>query len=439
MLDIKFIRENKEQVQKNCENRGAKCDIGRLLILDEMRKESLLQIEELNALKNDINALVQEAKSEEERKEVIEKGKEIKSKLEKAEPELAKINEEYKTILYQVPNVHSEDTPIGPDESGNKVIKKVGEPTRFDFQPKDHIQLGEDLGIIDTERAAKISGSRFNYLKGELAILEFALVQYCFSVLTDEKLLEEIIKNNNLDVTLKSFIPVVPPVLIKKDALEKMARLEPREERYYIPSDDLYLIGSAEHSVGSIHLDEILDERELPVRYIGFASSFRREAGSYGKDTKGILRVHQFDKLEMVSFSTPEKGPDEQNFIVAVQEYLIGSLGLPYQVVAICTGDMGGPDYRQIDIEVWLPGQNKYRETNTSDYNTDYQARRLNTKVRRADGKREFVHMNDATAFAIGRILIAILENYQQADGSVKIPEVLQKYMPGGIKIIKKK
>lgn len=436
MLDIKFIRENAEAVKKNCENRGVKCDIGRLLILDEMRKETLLQIEELNALKNDINALIQEAKSDEEKKEIIAKGKEIKKKLEKAEPELAKINEEYKTLLYQVPNIHSEDTPIGPDESGNKVIKKVGEPARFDFQPKDHIQLGEDLGIIDTERAAKISGSRFNYLKGELAILEFALVQYCFSVLTDEKILEEIIKKNNLDVNTKSFIPIVPPVLIKKDALEKMARLEPREERYYIPSDDLYLIGSAEHSVGSIHLDEILSEKNLPVRYIGFSSSFRREAGSYGKDAKGILRVHQFDKLEMVSFSTSEKGLDEQNFIVAVQEYLIGSLGLPYQVVSICTGDMASPDYRQIDIETWLPGQNKYRETNTSDYNTDYQARRLNTKVRRADGKLEFVHMNDATAFAIGRILIAILENYQQADGSVKIPEVLQKYMPGGINII---
>jgi seryl-tRNA synthetase len=438
MLDIKFIRENAEAVKKNCDSRNVKCDIDRLLSLDEKRKELMQQVEELNAGKNKLNDVIQKAEAE-ERKNLIEQGKAFKEKLEKAEPELKKINEEYKEILYKIPNVHSKDTPIGPDEASNKVIKKVGEPTKFDFQPKDHIQLGEELGIIDTERAAKISGSRFNYLKGELAILEFALVQYCFAVLTDETILRDLIKKNNLNVDLKAFIPIVPPVLIKRETLERMARLEPKEERYYIPSDDLYLIGSAEHSVGSIHMDEILSEKDLPLRYIGFSSSFRREAGSYGKDTKGILRVHQFDKLEMVSFSTPEQGLAEQNFIVAVQEYLIGSLELPYQVVAICTGDMGGPDYRQIDIETWLPGQSKYRETNTSDYNTDYQSRRLNTKVRRGDGKLELVHMNDATAFAIGRILIAILENYQQADGSVKIPEVLQKYMPGSIKEIRRK
>lgn len=438
MLDIKFIRENAEKVKKNYENRNVKCDIDRLLILDEKRLEALQNVEELNAEKNKINEAIQKADAKEKAK-LIEQGKAIKEKLEKFEPELKKINEEYKMLLLQVPNIYSKDTPLGPDESGNKILKKVGEIPKFDFQPKDHIQIGEALGIIDTDRAAKVSGSRFNYLKGDLAILEFALIQHCFSILTDKKILEEIIKSNNLTVDAKPFIPIVPPVLIKQDTLEKMARLEPKEERYYIPSDDLYLIGSAEHSVGAIHINETLDETDLPIRYIGFSSSFRREAGSYGKDTKGILRVHQFDKLEMVSFTTSENGLEEQNFIVAIQEYLIGSLGLPYQVVAICTGDMGGPDYRQIDIETWLPGQNRYRETNTSDYNTDYQARRLNTKIRRDDGKLEFAHMNDATAFAIGRILIAILENYQQTDGSVKIPEVLQKYMPGRIDVIKKK
>lgn len=438
MLDIKFIRENRDEVKKNCENRNVKCDIDRLLELDEKRRSSVQYIEELNAEKNKLNLLIQKS-SDDERKELIEQGKSVKEKLEKSEPELKEIEEEYKKLLSGIPNFSSDDTPIGPDESGNKVLRKVGNVTEFEFQPKDHIELGKELGIIDTERAAKISGSRFNYLKGDLAMLEFALVQYCFSILTNEDILKEVISKNNLDVSSKPFIPVVPPVLVKQETLERMARIEPREERYYIPSDDLFLIGSAEHSVGSIHMDETLDEDNFPIRYVGFSTSFRREAGSYGKDTKGILRVHQFDKLEMVSFSAPEKGIDEQNLIVAIQEYLIGSLGLPYQVVAICTGDMGTPDFRQIDIETWMPGQNKYRETNTSDYNTDYQSRRLNTKIKRKDEKAEFVHMNDATAYAIGRILIAIIENHQQADGSVKIPEVLKKFMPVQIDAINKK
>lgn len=438
MLDIKFIKENKEVVKKNCANRNAKCDIERLLLLDEKRKSALQYIEELNAEKNKLNDLMKSAEGE-EKNELIKAGKKVKEKLEKSEPELEEILKEYKEIINKVPNIHSEDTPIGADESGSKVLRKWGKIPKFDFQPKDHIQLGENLGVIDIERAAKVSGSRFNYLKGELALLEYALVQYVFSVLTSEEKIKEIIKKSGLNISAKSFIPVVPPVMIKPEILERMARLEPREERYYIGSDDLYLIGSAEHTLGPLHMDEIIKEENLPIRYIGFSTAFRREAGSYGKDAKGILRVHQFDKLEMMSFSTPENSLGEQNFIVAIQEYLMQSLGISYQVVILCTGDMSAPDFRQIDIESWIPSQNKYRETHTSDYNTDYQSRRLNTKVRRKNSKVELVHTNDATAIAIGRTLIAILENYQQADGSVKIPEVLQKYMPGDISIIKPK
>jgi len=225
--------------------------------------------------------------------------------------------------------------------------------------------------------------------------------------------------------------------MIKPDVYTKMARLSPEDktERYYIPSDDIYLVGSAEHTLGPIHIDQIIPEADLPIRYVAFSTAFRREAGSYGKDTRGILRVHQFDKIEMESFSKPEDSVLEQNFFVAIQEYLVKSLEIPYQVVSICTGDMGKPDARQIDIECWIPSQKKYRETHTSDLMTDYQARRLNTKLKRRDGKIEFVHMNDATAFAIGRILVAILENYQQKDGSIKVPKVLQKYC--GFKVIK--
>jgi len=219
--------------------------------------------------------------------------------------------------------------------------------------------------------------------------------------------------------------------MIKPDVYVRMARLDPsqKEERYYLPKDDIYLIGSAEHTLGPLHIDEIVPEDKFPIRYLGFSTAFRREAGTYGKDTRGILRVHQFDKAEMESFTLPENSTKEQNFIVAIQEYLMQGLEIPYQVVMICTGDMGGPNYRQVDIETWLPGQNKYRETHTSDLMTDYQARRLKTKVKRKNGELELAHMNDATAFAIGRTIIAILENYQQEDGSVVIPRVLREYV----------
>ncbi|MBU3942843.1 serine--tRNA ligase, partial [Patescibacteria group bacterium] len=326
--------------------------------------------------------------------------------------------EEIKDLLYKIPNILAQDVPAGKDESENVVIKQVGKVPTFNFEIKDHVELGEALGIIDLKTAAQVSGARFVYLKGKLALLQLALINHTFDILTK-----------------KGFIPVVPPVMIKPEVYEKMARLSEadKDERYYFPQDDLYLIGSAEHTLGPLHMNEILNEKDLPLRYAGYSTAFRREAGSYGKDTKGILRVHQFDKIEMESFTVKEDSLKEQDFIVSIQEELIKSLKIPYQVVMICTGDMGSPDARQIDIECWMPGQNKYRETHTSDLMTDYQARRLNTRVRRKEGT-EFVHMNDATAFAIGRTLIAIMENYQQKDGSIKIPEVLQKYT--GFKII---
>jgi seryl-tRNA synthetase len=438
MLDIKYIRENKDAVKKNCELRNIACDIDRLLELDEKVKQLLWKIEELRLEKNKINDEIQKA-SDAEKTLIISKGRKIKEELEEIEPEYEQIEKEYKEILFKVPNIISSDTPIGSDELGNKMIRQWGEIPKFDFQPKEHWEIGKELDIIDIERAAKVSGSRFAYLKGGAAMLEFALIQHAFSILTDENILKEIIEKNNLDVSAKSFVPVVPPVLIKPFPMHRMARLEPRDERYHTDADDLYLVGSAEHTLGAMYMDETLKEEEFPLRFIGFSTAFRREAGSYGKDMKGILRVHQFDKLEMESFSLPENSLKEQDFIVAIQEYLMQSLKLPYQVVAICTGDMGGPDFRQIDIETWMPGQNKYRETNTSDLMNDYQSRRLNTKVKRKDGKTEFVHMNDATAFAIGRTLIAIIENGQQADGSVVVPEVLRKWMPGNMEIIKAK
>lgn len=437
MLDIKFIRENKEAVKENAKNRGVNVDVDRLLALDEHRRKAIAQVEALRASQNKMSDEIAKENDQAARQVKIDEMKKVKEELGGIEPDLKKIEEEYASLLAAVPNIAMPDVPVGRDENGNVPIRQKGDIPKFDFKPKEHWELGEDLDVIDIKRAAKVSGARFGYLKGELALMEFALIQLVFSVVTNEGTLKKIIKTTKLNIEPKPFIPVIPPVLIKTEPLQRMARLEPKEERYYIPEDDLYLIGSAEHTLGVLHMDETFNESDLPRRYIGFSTAFRREAGSYTKDLKGILRVHQFDKAEMESFCLPEKSIEEQNFFVAIQEHLMRLLKIPYQVVMICTGDMGAPDARQIDIEAWLPGQNRYRETHTADLMTDYQSSNLNTKVKRQDGKTEFVHMNDATAFA-GRTLIAIMENYQQADGSVAIPKALRPWM-GGIKKIKTK
>jgi len=431
MLDIKFIKENPNIVKDSCKKRGVKCDIDKLLKLDKEKREIQTKLEQISAQKNKAS---KEIARTENKKEIISKMRKIDKKGDKLKKEFRKIEENLKELLLKVPNILMPDVPEGKNELENKVLKKAGRPTKFNFKPKDHVELGEKLGIIDIKNAAKISGTRFAYLKGKLALLEFAIVRYVFDVLTNPKIIKKIAEPKK--VSAKTFIPVVPPVIIKPDVYIKMARLseEDKDEKYYLPKDDVYLVGSAEHTLGPLHMDEIIPEKNLPIRYIGFSTSFRREAGSYGKDTRGILRVHQFDKLEMESFTTKDDSLKEQNFIIALQEYLVKSLKIPYQLVILCTGDMGNPDARQIDLECWIPSQNKYRETHTSDLMLDYQSRRLNTRVKRRDGI-EFVHMNDATAFAIGRIIIAIIENYQQKDGSIKIPEVLQKYT--GFKEIK--
>lgn len=432
MLDIKFIRENIEVVKAAVKNKNKKVDIDHLLKLDDERKVFVTQIDELRNQRNELVKGIQGKPSSEQ----IEAGKNLKEKIAELEKEQEKIAEEYQTLLKNVPNVYSEDTPIGPDESGNIVLRKFGEPKKFDFPVRDHMELGLMHGIIDTEKSAVISGSRFNYLFGGAVLLQFALIQFVFSVVTDKKIIGKLAKKigNPSD---KPFTPVIPPVFAKSEIMKKMDRFDPIEDRYYFEEDDALLVGSAEHTLGPIHMNEVLSEDSLPIRYIGYSTAFRREAGSYGKDTVGILRRHQFDKAEMESFCQPENGRVEQDLIVAIQEYLVQQLEIPHQVISICTGDMGKPDYRQIDIECWMPGQNKYRETHTSDYMTDFQARRLNIKYKNSQGEKKLVHMNDATAFAVGRILIAILENYQQKDGSIKIPKVLQKFMPGNLKEIK--
>lgn len=427
MLDIKFIRENPQKVQEAAKNKGVDVDINHLLEIDNKYRELQLSVQRLAEERNRLARAASNA-VDEEKVQLIEKGKELKVHVEKQEYALRAVEDELHEWLLKVPNIPLDDVPIGKDETENKILRTWGKPKIFNFTVRDHLELGELLDIIDIEHAAKVLGSRFAYLKGDAAILEFALVQYAFSVLADEKILASLAEKVEKNYCAKPFIPIVPPVMIRPDVFQKMARLEPREERYYVPKDDLYLIGSAEHTLGPLHMDETILEKDLPIRYVGFSTSFRREAGSYGKDTRGMFRVHQFDKIEIESFTTSENSIKEQDFIVSIQEHLMQSLEIPYQVVMICTGDMSAPDARQIDIEAWIPSQNKYRETHTSDLMTDYQSRRLHTRARRKNGASEFVHMNDATAFAIGRTMIVILENYQQENGSVIVPKVLQKY-----------
>ena len=433
MLDIKFIRENAEKVKQVAKYKNRQVDIDKLLKLDVEKRKLQSKIDNLRKKRNKLSVY----KNVKPSLEQIEENRKIKKELLELEKNFKQIDLRYKELIYSTPNMISKDTPIGPDESGNKVIRKFGKIPNFNFKPKDHVELGKMHHIIDTEKAAKISGSRFNYLFNEAVMMQFALIQFLINTLTDRKIIKKLADKvgNPFD---KPFIPVIPPVIAKSEVIKKMDRFDPIEDRYYLKQDDALLVGSAEHTLGPLHIDEIIDEKDLPIRYIGYSTAFRREAGSYGKDTVGILRRHQFDKAEMESFIQGEFGLVEQDLIVSIQEYLVQQLEVPYRVVSICSGDMGKPDFRQIDIECWMPGQNKYRETHTSDYMTDYQSRRLNTKYKTKDGKKKFVHMNDATAFAIGRILIAIIENNQQEDGSILIPKVLQKYMPGNLSVIRR-
>lgn len=412
MLDLKFIRENPEIVQKGIRDKGSDIDINHILKLDKEVKELSLSAQALREQRNKIA-----------KEKNIEKGKEIKEKLEKQEQQLKISENNLKEFLLKLPNIALPEVPVG-DESKNEVLKAIGGPTKFDFTPKDHLEIGENLGIIDMERAAKVSGSRFAYLKGDGVLLEFALVQF---------VLEKLIKED--------FVPLVPPVLIKNEITKGLGYWQSGgNENYYsvrdfelsedenVKSLDLYLVGTGEHATVPMHKDEILNANELPKRYIVFSPSFRREAGSYGKDTRGIIRVHQFDKLEMVSFVKPENDEKERKKLLSIAEDLISELGLSYQLVRLATKDTSFPAAETIDIETWMPSQDKYRETHSISTTTDFQARRLNIKYQDKSEKK-YVHILNGTAFAIGRTIVAILENYQEKDGSVLVPKVLQKYV----------
>ncbi len=427
MLDIQFIRENINVVKDAAAAKNVAVDVDQLLELDHKRRELLQQVEKLRKARNETAA---QMKNGQPSPELIAEGKRIKESLSQLEAELEPTENEYQILLKSVPNVMESDVPIGSTEDDNKVLEKVGEIPEFSFTPKSDAELGLEKDLIDKERASKIAGSRFAYLKNDLVLLQFALINFVMQSLSDEVVIKQIVADNNLQVSTKPFSPIIPPQLIKTGPYEASARLNSEEVTYKLADDDLWLNASAEHSLCTMFMGETLPAEELPLRYLGYATSFRREAGTYGKDTEGIFRMHQFDKLEMESFTVAEESRAEHDFMVAVQRWLVDQIELPYQVVLKCSADVGKPNRRGVDIETWMPAQGAYRETHTADYIGDYQTRRLRITTKRGD-KNELVHTNDATAFAMSRILKAILENNQQEDGSIKVPTVLQPFMGG--------
>lgn len=415
MIDLKHLRENQELYRKGFQKKQVEVDIPAVLKVDEDYRHTLQEVESYRAEKNAVSKAIAQLKDE-ERQVKINEMKALGEKLNEAEALMNKLFDQLKALTDKIPNLPHESVPEGKDDTENKVVKTVGKKPVFDFVPKDHIELGNSLDIIDTETAAKVSGARFYYLKNEAVQMEFALINW---------LLQKYIQ--------KGFTPVTTPMLVKEEMMYATGFFPAEKHEFYHVNpgeDDLYLIGTSEVPLSGLHMFKNLNEDEFPKRYIGFSSCFRREAGSYGKDTKGILRVHQFDKMEMFSFCHPEKSWEEHDFLLSIEEEILSELKLPYQVVNICGGDLGAPAAKKYDCEVWIPTQEKYRELTSCSNCTDFQARRGGIRYKTKNGS-EFVHTLNGTAMASTRTLIAILENYQQADGSVKIPEALQPFMAG--------
>ena len=425
MLDIRFIRTNPDKVQQAATDKGYDVSIAELLKLDDERRELQAAVDELREKRNANAAKMKGGKPEQA---LIDEGKQIKIALAEREEYLKNTESEFIKQLKAVPNVALDEVPVGASEDENVEIRVWGEKPQFDFEPKNHAEIAEAKGWLDKERGAKIAGSRFVYTMGDLVLLEMALWRFGVDVLTNEATLQEIASKAGLNVSTKPFTPILPPAAAKQAVFEATGRLNRQEQTYKIEDEDLWLNASAEHTIAPIYMNEILDEAQLPIRYVGYTTAFRREAGTYGKDTEGIFRLHQFNKLEMECFTTAEASYDEHLFLVAIQEYLMQQLGLPYHVLEKCTADIGRPNAKGIDIEVWVPSQNTYRETHTADYIGDYQTRAMKTRVRRSDGTVELAHTNDATAYS-QRPLVGIIENYQTAEGDVVVPEVLRPYL----------
>ena len=449
MLDIKFIRERAEEVKTAAKNKGIDLDIDRLLAIDKERVELLKEVEQLNSLKNDLNEMIKANPTPEERAEIIEKGKEIKTKLEIRESEYKKIKDQFDQLMVKVPNITSKDTPVGKSDEENVELGKYGKIPEFGFAVKDHIQIGKELDILDLEKGAKVAGYRGYYVKNEGVSLMMALMMHALN-----KMIE------------KGYMPMIPPTLVKGSALFGTGYFKGTEydsevdEVYEIVTSDeanppsppaggsgvtkkekKFLVGTAEPSLLAYFSDEVLKAEQLPIKVAGYSQCYRSEIGSYGKDTRGFYRVHEFMKVEQVVLmeADAEKSIKMHDDMLEISREIHEELGLPFRVLQICTGDMSAGKYRAFDIEAWMPGLNRWGETGSASNFLDWQARRLNVKYVDSNGERKHVYMLNNTVLPSVRPFIAILENFQQADGSVIIPEVLRKYMPGNIGKIEKK
>lgn len=422
MIDVKFIIENPEAIKAGAKKKKVEVDIYKIVELYEKRNEKLQQVESLRARQNEVSKEIPKTNGDEKQK-LLDEMTEVKKHMQTLSPDLENLEKEIDELAALVPNPPHASVPEGGEED-NKPFKTHGKKPEFDFEPRDHIELGKMLDIIDIERGVRSSGARFYYLKNEAALLEFALVQHVIHKLVS-----------------KGFQPVIPPVLVKEQSMYATGFFPAdRNEIYSVNpgEDDLFLVGTSEVPLTMLHATEILENEKLPIRYAGYSSCFRREAGSYGKDTAGIIRVHQFNKIEMYSFCHPDKSEQEHELIRETEEEIMQDLGFHYQVVNICAGDLGAPASKKYDIEVWIPTQEKFRELTSCSNCTDFQARRAKIRFKDSNGKKQYLHTLNGTACAVGRTLVALLENNQNADGSINIPKVLQPYMRGMSKIEKK-
>ena len=411
MLDIKFIRENPKVVKKAAADKQLDpALVDKVLEFDENRRYLIQKIDVIRKQANELQSSIKGKPTEEQ----VAKGKKFKIELATLDPKLAETEQQYKEVMFQIPNLPASDVPTGKDESGNKEEKKVGKIPQFSFQPKPHEKLAENLGLYDSKRAVRIAGSRAYFLKGDLVLLEQALLNFALDFMV------------RLD-----FMPMSVPWMVNKDALWGTGYFPWGIEDHYTTQDGQGLIGTSEVSLTAYHQDEILDEKELPIKLVGISPCFRREVGSYGKDTKGFIRVHQFNKIEQVVLTVADEVVTREwhEKMLGYSEQVLKTLGLSYRVLLMCTGDMGAGQRKKYDIETWFPSQNTYRETHSASYFNDFQARRLNMRYRSSDGVVKYVYTLNNTVAATPRLLAAILENYQQEDGSVVVPEVLRKYV----------
>ena len=420
MLDVKAIREDPEPFRAGLARRNMADAVDRLLAADEHRRTLTAAVEDLRAAQNRASKRIGGAQGDEKQKLIAEVSK-VSAELKRLEPELEEAERALSELLARVPNVPHGSAPDGLTEEDAVEVRRKGELRKFGFEPRDHVALGELLGVLDTDRGARTSGSRFVYLLGDIVLVQFALVRHALDILI-----------------AKGFTPVIPPVLVREEAMYGTGFLPTDEVNLYVTTEDgLYLVGTSEVPLAAFRMGEILDEAELPLRYAGYSTCFRREAGTYGKDLGGMFRVHQFDKVEMFSFTRPEDSWDEHEFMLSIEEEIVGNLDVPYRVMNIAVGDLGASAAKKYDIEVWLPGQGRYRELTSCSNCTDYQARRLNTRVRRSDGRIEVLHTLNGTATALSRMPIAILENHQREDGSVEIPPALHPYLPESVRVLR--